>query len=145
MLALLPDLQSKPDTEDTLGTKASGCFSRGQRLLAAEDFKRVFAKACKAGNGQFTLLAIPNELGYARLGMAISRKAARLAVQRNRIKRQLREYFRLHHHELSAMDLVIMAKPGAATLDKKALQRSITHAFGQLARHCQRDKGTSLG
>ncbi len=132
---------SQPNPLQLAGTDdpqpdGAGCFPRRLRLLSADEYQQVFAGACKAGNSQFTILARANGLGYPRLGMAISRKAIRLAVQRNRIKRLLREYFRLNKHALDSVDLVILAKPAAAKLDKQTLRNNIQHGFKQLARRC---------
>lgn len=62
------------------------------------------------------MLAAENNLDYPRLGLAISRKSARLAVTRNRIKRLIREFFRAHQQDLTGLDVVVVGKPG---LDKK--------------------------
>lgn len=112
------------------------CFTRQQRLLAPADFKRVFARACKAGNSQLTVLVRQNGLAHARLGMAISRKAIKRAVQRNLLKRLLREYFRQHHPSWPGVDLVVMAKPAAAMQSKPVLQQNIQHLFRQMTRLC---------
>jgi ribonuclease P protein component len=50
-----------------------------------------------------------------RLGLVVTRRLGK-AVKRNRVKRLLREFFRRHKTELPAVDLVIMAKKGAAVL-----------------------------
>ena len=118
-----------------LATDSRG-FPRGLRLLSANDFKQVFADPCKASNAHFTILARDNGLGYPRLGMAISRKAVRRAVARNRIKRQLREHFRLHCQQLGSLDLVVLCRSGTDKLDRQALRGSIEACFNSLARRC---------
>lgn len=55
-----------------------------------------------------------NDLGYSRLGIAISRKCSPRAVVRNRIKRVIRESFRLRKPKLGAVDLVFLGQPGMA-------------------------------
>lgn len=88
-------------------------FGKHQRLLIPSQFKAVFDGACfKASHRYILLLARPNQLPYARLGTVVSKKNTRLAVQRNRLKRQLREQFRLHQRELAGLDIVILPKPG---------------------------------
>lgn len=118
-------------TPVTIGT---GCFPRCLRLLSAAEFKAVFADANKVGDKYLTLLARMNERGHPRLGMAISRKSVRRAVARNRIKRQLREYVRLHQEEIGSLDLVVLCKPGVEKLDKRAIRDSINACFERLAK-----------
>lgn len=115
----------------------SGRFPRNLRLLSAADFKAVFSDACKAGDSHFTLLARSNGLDHPRLGMAISRKAVRRAVARNRIKRQLREYLRLHQTEIGGFDLVILCRPGVDKLDKQTLRQRISACFSRLSERCR--------
>ncbi|EIL90807.1 ribonuclease P protein component [Rhodanobacter spathiphylli B39] len=55
-----------------------------------------------------------NELGHARLGLAISKRVSKRAVERNRIKRLLRESFRRVRHQLPAVDMMVMAREQAA-------------------------------
>jgi ribonuclease P protein component len=55
-----------------------------------------------------------NELGHARLGLAISKRVSKRAVERNRIKRLLRESFRRVRHQLPPVDLMVMAREQAA-------------------------------
>ena len=55
-----------------------------------------------------------NELGHARLGLAISKRVSKRAVERNRIKRLLRESFRRVRHQLPSVDLMVMAREQAA-------------------------------
>lgn len=55
-----------------------------------------------------------NGLPLARLGLAISKRVSKRAVDRNRLKRLLRESFRQIRHQLPPVDLVVMARPEAA-------------------------------
>jgi ribonuclease P protein component len=55
-----------------------------------------------------------NELGHARLGLAISKRVSKRAVERNRIKRLLRESFRRIQHQLPSVDVMVMAREQAA-------------------------------
>ncbi len=87
-------------------------FPKRVRLLQAAEFERVFAVRNSAGNSSFGLFGASNELGYARLGMTVSRKVGN-AVARNRWKRLLREAFRLSQSELPAFDFVCVARSPA--------------------------------
>jgi ribonuclease P protein component len=85
-------------------------FPRSHRLRAPEAFAAVFDARVRASAGPLTLYALPNSLGHPRLGISIGRKAG-IAVRRNRIKRLLRESFRLSQHDLPPYDLVVVVRP----------------------------------
>jgi ribonuclease P protein component len=95
------------------------------KLLTAENYKNVFAKAERFGNRSFTVLARENGLDHARLGLAISKKCAKRAVDRNRIKRHFRESFRLNQHTLPSVDIIAMCKPSALLLDNANMREQI--------------------
>ena len=77
----------------------------------------MFAKAGRSRDKLFTVLYRPNNRDNARLGLAISKKHCRLATQRNRVKRIIRESFRQHHMALAGLDIVVINQPatGAAS------------------------------
>jgi len=87
-------------------------FSREQRLLNAGDFRRVFDKPLKSSDACFTVLARPrNSQPYtSRLGLAIAKKQLRRAVDRNRIKRLVRETFRKQVPADCGLDFVVLAR-----------------------------------
>jgi ribonuclease P protein component len=66
------------------------------RLTEKRAFREIFEKPCVASDSCFKILAKPNGQSVSRLGMAVSRKVDRRAVQRNRLKRLVRESFRLY-------------------------------------------------
>ncbi len=71
----------------------------------------MFAGRMRRSRGPLTIYALPNSLGHPRLGLSVSRRVG-TAVLRNRIKRLLREAFRLSQHELpGAFDYVIVVRP----------------------------------
>ena len=87
---------------------------RKLRLTRARQFDAVFAARVRAAAGPLVVWGVPNDAGHHRLGLAISRRAGN-AVMRNRIRRLLRESFRLRQHELPlsdrSYDLVISVRP----------------------------------
>ena len=88
-------------------------FSRRDRLTHAREFQMVYAERAKKGavGGAFALHARLNGLDRCRLGLAIGRRCGG-AVVRNRIKRRVREAFRLARGAWSPpMDLVVVASP----------------------------------
>jgi ribonuclease P protein component len=86
-------------------------FPRSHRLGGRYEFSAVFDYKTRESRGPLTLYARPNDHGHCRLGISISRKVG-TAVRRNRIKRLLRESFRLMQHDLPVgYDLVIVVRP----------------------------------
>lgn len=78
------------------------------------------------------MLASPNNQQKARLGLAISRRVAKRAVDRNRLKRFAREAFRLAD-ALGELDFVVLAKPPAASATPAELRASLQRHFARLA------------
>jgi ribonuclease P protein component len=76
------------------------------------------------------VLARPNAQDCARLGLTISRRAAKKAVDRNKLKRLARESFRMQ--QLPNWDFVVMAKPGAAAAASALLRQSLDQHFERL-------------
>jgi ribonuclease P protein component len=71
---------------------------------------------------------------HARLGLAISKKQARRAVDRNRLKRLSREAFRVSRDQLKGLDLVIMARRAALTADNRTLCHALARHFERISR-----------
>ena len=112
-------------------------FSRQSRLLKPAEFKLVFNKPLRSGDDCFRILARPNELQRHRLGMAVSKKAIAKAVGRNRIKRVIRENFRLKLDRSTldkALDFVVLPTAEAANQSNKALDESLSMHWRRLVR-----------
>lgn len=88
-------------------------FTRAQRVVRKGDFQRAYAQGGRARGDQVIVVASPNGLAHARLGLSVGRAIWKGAVQRNRVRRMFREAFRLEQHSLPAgYDLVLIpAKP----------------------------------
>ena len=112
-------------------------FSRGVRLLCKRDFEAVFqAKTCRFSDQQITLLARNNGLGHARLGLAISKRHAKKAVSRNRIKRLIRESFRQHQHLLVGIDVVVLNREETPRASNSVLLHSLNNHWQRVADRC---------
>jgi len=111
-------------------------FSPELRLKKAEEFQRVFAKPFKTSDKYFTILARQNELTHSRLGLAIAKKYIKRAIDRNKIKRAVRENFRTHQYQIDHWDIVVLARPSAANAEKKTLSASLIKHWLKLAERC---------
>jgi ribonuclease P protein component len=68
----------------------------------------------------------------------IAKKNARLAVQRNRIKRLVRNSFRLQQHELVGIDVVVLARRGLDKLDNNVMLTMVDRLWLQLSQRAER-------
>ena len=116
---------------------AASRFPRQKRLRSKPEFDRVFERSIRSSDAFFSVLARMNELGFPRLGLAVSVKAAGSGVARNRLKRVIRESFRLVSG-LPSLDLVVTARPGAAREPRTVLRASLDGHWQRLAERCAR-------
>jgi ribonuclease P protein component len=109
-------------------------FRPHHRLHAPAEFERVYRQGRRAGDNLFAVNALPNEHGWARLGMSVSTRTVGNAVNRNRVRRIIREVFRAHMTELPAMDFVVTSRPGAKTAMRDAIASSLQALIGRATR-----------
>ncbi|HEV2296138.1 MAG TPA: ribonuclease P protein component [Tepidisphaeraceae bacterium] len=88
-------------------------YPKSHRLGGRLQFAAVFDAKVRESRGPLTAYALPNNLAHPRLGISIGRRVG-TAPKRNRIKRLLRESFRLMQHDLPCgYDFVIVVRPHA--------------------------------
>lgn len=122
-------------------------FPRAARLTRPREFKRVFQKSMNSGPNSglssgdryFKVLARAGSGHGMRLGMAVSRKVDRHANVRNRIKRVVRESFRLRFPRgggagpgAPALDFVVLPRQAAATISNAELFRSLDRHWARI-------------
>jgi ribonuclease P protein component len=116
-------------------------FPRQARLTKPAEFKHVFASPAVSSDRCFRVLTRLNTLGISRLGMAVSKKACRHAVGRNRIKRIIRESFRTHREELltgleegrGAVDIVVLPTMKTTTISNRVLTESLNRHWHRIS------------
>ena len=111
-------------------------LSASQRLKKPSQFQNVYQSKQWGGSKYFTfnVLAddqaiLDNSQKQAVLGVTVSKKVSKRAVDRNRIKRQIREFFRHQQSELHNANIIITAKPHCIKADDKARQESLAELW----------------
>lgn len=110
-------------------------FPTKSRLKKSIEFQRVYQRAKRSGDEWLLVFAIVNELEYSRLGLSVSRKYG-VSVRRNRVKRVLREAFRLSTDQIPrGLDLIVIPRGGIEPVlepIRKSLIRSTRILAGKL-------------
>ena len=116
-----------------LASDSTFTFTKTQRLLTPAAFRYVFdAPERKLHQAHLMAFIRSNELAYARVGMAITKRKVPTAVARNRIKRHIREQFRQQAEQLRAFDIVFIVKKSIDDLDDKDLNNQINNIFKKI-------------
>jgi ribonuclease P protein component len=111
-------------------------FPADKRLRRKSEFDAAYARGWRLGNGFFSVTASSNDKQCARLGMAVAVRTAGNAVERNRIRRIVRESFRLHQETLPSIDLVVSAKPKARGVPGTELHASLVGLWKKVIDRC---------
>ena len=103
-------------------------------MLTPRDFAFVFNEPKWAVKKQIAVIGRMNTLVHPRVGLAVAKKNVKRSNERNRIKRLIRESFRLYQHALPRMDFVVMAKKGVVEMDKPTLTEALLKLWHS---HCK--------
>ena len=117
-------------------------FPVSHRLMQSREFDAVFRESeLRVNNPSLLFLAKRNTRGFNRLGMVVSKKNVPRAVDRNRIKRQIREAFRLCRPNEDGLDVVVLSRPGAARDDVISMRELLRASFDKLAEDAGKSEG----
>jgi ribonuclease P protein component len=110
---------------------------RARRLRRATEFRRLYAQGRRLAADGFTAVVLPNDTGSARLGLSVAARLERLAVQRNRVRRIIRESFRAHRQRLPAVDVVVGLRSAPRVADNAQLRRSLEKLWQKINASCE--------
>ena len=105
---------------------------RDARVRRAGDFAALRQASGRLGGRCFSVRWRPNGLDHARLGLAVSKRVSKRAVERNRIKRLVRESFRRARLHMPPIDLVVRAREAAAGVPGSELLAEIDALWRRL-------------
>lgn len=117
----------------------TGRFRRRAHLRHSRDFRRISKSGVKYRTRHFVVLISrvddPQAVAWSRLGLTVSRKIGG-AVTRNRIKRYVREWFRVHSEEAfgRAVDIVVIANRGAEALSYCQVEEEFSRVASSVRR-----------
>ena len=109
-------------------------FPKSMHMLDGADFRAATTSGRKLGGRFFLLFARETTRPHSRLGLTVSRKVGK-AVVRNRIKRLLREFFRLNRSTwVAGRDWVLIARPQAGKATAEGLRQDLLKLFSSFSR-----------
>ncbi len=112
----------------------ANAFRPYERLKRRRDFDRVTREGRSLGDGLFRLRAAPNGLSHGRLGIIVSKRMSRYAPERNRMKRLIREAWRLHKRDLPpGVDWLVIPKGNLSRKTLKEVEASLVRLGGRYA------------
>jgi len=108
-------------------------FKKKERIIRKSEFLKITQQGVRYNTANFLVIVFPRKgPEVRRLGISVSKKVGG-AVKRNRVKRLLREFFRLNKEKFpQASDCLFIAKPGSAFLTFSALSKEMADLFKRI-------------
>ena len=104
-------------------------MEKAYRIKKNSDFQTIYKKGKSVANRQFVVYTYKNrDLKHFRLGISVSKKLGN-AVTRNRIKRAIRENFKVHKQNIIAKDIIVIARQPAKDMNTLEIQSSLEHVL----------------
>ncbi|MDD4570445.1 MAG: ribonuclease P protein component [Tepidanaerobacteraceae bacterium] len=100
-------------------------MKKALRLTKNLEFKNVYRAGRRWTSPFFTMYIKKNHLNHSRLGVSVSKKVGK-SVVRNKIKRRVKEIFRINIDSIKkGWDIVISARPAASSLEYKKIEKEM--------------------
>ena len=129
------------DEVDSLPERGSSDrrFGAERRLRRRKDFAKAFSDGIRLNARGVTIVVRPNGVNHPRLGIAVARRVMSRAVDRHRLKRQIRECFRHNIERLRGLDIVVIANSGVVKMQSKTLGTILARQWDRAAQLAHRD------
>ena len=111
--------------------KSRQTFTANDRIRKRPEYKRIYDQGRKISSRSFVLFLLKNDLRRPRLGLTMTRRIGG-AVERNRARRLLREWFRRKKKELPGVDLIVNGKIGIDRLTLSDLSREMNDRLSRV-------------
>jgi ribonuclease P protein component len=112
-----------------IGVKGSFRFRKKERITQPQDFRRVMKLGRRKSSRDFILFVQKSENTFHRLGIVVKKEVGP-AVFRNRMKRYIREFFRLHKHQVKgSCDIILMIKMGCTLNRYEEAEKELRRLF----------------
>lgn len=107
--------------------KGSNAMNKIYRLRSNMEFKKVYSRGKNYWNRNLILYVKKNDVGNTRVGYSITKKIGN-AVVRNKIRRRMKEIYRLNFHGIkSNYDLIFIPKKNVVDISYKELESAMLH------------------
>lgn len=118
-----------------LHCRTGHCWPKNLRLTKRRDYLLVQRRARKHLTQDLVILWMGGRTSCTRLGITVSRKVAKQAVRRNRVKRWVRESFRQLDLERAArpLDVAVIARPRAVHANYQSINDQLTQFWDRVA------------
>lgn len=112
-------------------------LTKQAKLIKTDDFSSVFNFRKRISAKYLALHYLPSHHAQARIGLVVGKKTAKLSVQRNYMRRVLRELFRLQQHEIGAVDLIIRVQKKFNKADFMQIKQEFDGLMAKLKQRIQ--------
>lgn len=113
------------------GSQEQGKMMRLESLKSKKDFDKVYRKGKSFADKVLVMYYLKNQVGYTRVGVSVSSKIGN-SVVRHRIKRLIKEVFRVNFQNIQGYDIIFIARTRASEADFVKIKNSMNHIIRKL-------------
>lgn len=103
-----------------------------ESLKKPSEFSKVYKRGKSFADKNIVVYYLPNQLGMTRVGFSISKKVGN-SVTRNRVRRLIKESFRVNFENIDGYDIVFVARVRSNQVDYHEMTKSLKYIFRKLS------------